>query len=94
MSSSRQSTLDRFIQKAGPSARPDDQIDREIDQDNVEETERDDKFQRSGRASYVEIDTEAAKTWIYPGFVHYYTFRLPLLFVVMALGFQGFGLSV
>ncbi|XP_058189885.1 DEAD-box ATP-dependent RNA helicase FANCM isoform X2 [Rhododendron vialii] len=65
VSSSRQSTLDRFIQKAGPSVRSEDRIDREIDQDRVEEIDLD-KFQGSGRVSYVEIDAEAAKTWIYP----------------------------
>ncbi|KAI8531136.1 hypothetical protein RHMOL_Rhmol11G0114000 [Rhododendron molle] len=65
VSSSRQSTLDRFIQKAGPSVRSEDRIDREIDQDWVEEIDLD-KFQGNGRVSYVEIDAEAAKTWIYP----------------------------
>ncbi|GFY96863.1 DEAD/DEAH box RNA helicase family protein [Actinidia rufa] len=54
---SRQSTLDRFIQKERPGVRLEKENVWEINQDKVEASEG---------VSCVKIDSEAAKTWIYP----------------------------
>ncbi|KAL6984537.1 hypothetical protein U1Q18_017915 [Sarracenia purpurea var. burkii] len=54
---SRQYTLDRFIEKSGPSVPSENWNLGEMDQDKVE---------GSVGFSDVSIDVEAAKTWIYP----------------------------
>ncbi|GMP47824.1 hypothetical protein CsSME_00015397 [Camellia sinensis var. sinensis] len=54
---SRQSTLDKFIRKPGPSAPPENRNVGDIDPN---------KYEGSEGVSCLNIDAEAAKTWIYP----------------------------
>lgn len=57
---SRQSTLDKFVAKAGPQRPQSQNRGPELrDQDGVEGDER---------VSCIDIDAEAAKTWTYPGY--------------------------
>lgn len=56
--SSRQTTLDQFIGRACPRPQPES---RDVQEHNRDCNEGD------GRVSSVQIDTEAAKTWMYPG---------------------------
>ncbi|XVF63305.1 hypothetical protein PTKIN_Ptkin09bG0077300 [Pterospermum kingtungense] len=51
---SRQSTLDRFIGRVGPRSPTDNHRTVEVD------------IEGDDRVAFVDIDTEAAKTWIYP----------------------------
>ena len=54
--SSKQSTVDKFVVKSFPRSQPENR--------NVFEPGADEKVPK------VEIDPEAAKTWIYPGSIH------------------------
>lgn len=64
----KQSTLDSFIGKMGP---------RIIEPKNIQQQDRDDVGVVEGdeRVSCIEIDAEAAKTWIYPGHIYYFFFE-------------------
>lgn len=64
---SRQSTLDKFVAKAGPP-RPRSE---EPDQDCAQGDEG---------VGYIDIDADAAKTWIYPGSM--FVFFFPSMFEV------------
>jgi Fanconi anemia group M protein len=71
---SRQSTLDKFVAKAGlPRARSQHRGAELRDQDGVEGDER---------VSCINIDAEAAKTWIYPGFFFFLQFFLIFKFIL------------
>lgn len=76
---SRQSTLDKFVAKAGPPRRQSQNRGADLrDQDGVEGDER---------VSCIDIDAEAAKTWIYPGFFFWeFFFNFYVYFVIGQMG--------
>lgn len=79
-SSSRQSTLDKFIQNSTKNA---EKSSREQENRNGFGARNGNEGESYG-PSYVEIDPEAAKTWIFPGsFFHCFFFTSNNLFYIL-----------
>ena len=66
----KQSTLDKFIGRANPPVNPTVEV-RHLQGNGI--------INSDGRPCCVEIDAEAAKTWIYPGLYHLFSFNASLI---------------